>query len=197
MNTNSIRPSSLHRAFIWAAFCSRFRCTLALLGLSLASTPLRGETIFVEAESFADCGGWVIDQQSMDQMGSPYLMAHGLGTPVDDATIIIKVSQPGEYRVWVRTRDWAGPWKTSETEPAMRATGFPGKFQLKIDGRALKPTFGTQQSNWHWQDGGAVTLTKTETTLMLHDLTGFNGNQRCTLRLSSRIDPRSTGARRK
>ncbi|EMI18531.1 secreted protein containing Fumarate reductase/succinate dehydrogenase flavoprotein [Rhodopirellula maiorica SM1] len=148
---------------------------LLLLSLATIATPSLGETILVEAESFAERGGWVIDQQSMDQMGSPYLMAHGLGTPVDDATTQVKVSQPGVYHVWVRTRDWAGPWKTSDTIPAMRATGYPGKFQLKIDGETLAATFGTEQSDWHWQDGGMVRLTKPESTLTLHDLTGFNG----------------------
>jgi len=33
----------------------------------------------IEAESFVDKGGWVVDNQSMMQMGSPYLMAHGVG----------------------------------------------------------------------------------------------------------------------
>lgn len=28
--------------------------------------------VFLEAEQFADNGGWDLDQQSMDQMGSPY-----------------------------------------------------------------------------------------------------------------------------
>jgi hypothetical protein len=36
------------------------------------------ELLFIEAEQFASLGGWVIDQQFMDQMGSPYLLAHGL-----------------------------------------------------------------------------------------------------------------------
>ena len=31
------------------------------------------KTIYVEAESFANHGGWVIDQQSMDVFGSSYL----------------------------------------------------------------------------------------------------------------------------
>ncbi|MEZ6069455.1 MAG: hypothetical protein R3C10_04095 [Pirellulales bacterium] len=30
-----------------------------------------GEFLFLEAEAFADRGGWELDQQSMDQMGSP------------------------------------------------------------------------------------------------------------------------------
>ena len=31
--------------------------------------------VLVEAESFADKGGWAVDQQFMDLMGSPYLIA--------------------------------------------------------------------------------------------------------------------------
>ena len=119
---------------------------------------LFGDTILVDAESFTDRGGWVIDQQSMDQMGSPYLMAHGLGVPVSDAVTDVQFKHPGEYRVWVRTRDWAGPWKTPDTKPAMRAQGCPGKFQVLIDGRPLDAVFGTEGSDWHWQDGGTCLL---------------------------------------
>ncbi|MHC4323929.1 MAG: hypothetical protein ACYSUX_06625, partial [Planctomycetota bacterium] len=42
----------------------------------------RAQTVLIEAEGFANRGGWVIDQQFMDQMGSPFLLAHGLGRPV-------------------------------------------------------------------------------------------------------------------
>jgi len=41
--------------------------------------------LWLEAESFDTLGGWVIDQQSMGQMGSAYVMAHGMGIPVHDA----------------------------------------------------------------------------------------------------------------
>ena len=40
----------------------------------------------MEAEAFADRGGWVLDPQFMDQTGSPYLLAHGLGKPVAKTT---------------------------------------------------------------------------------------------------------------
>ena len=56
--------------------------TLLLL-LSLGT--VRAADLFVEAESFSHKGGWVVDQQFMDLMGSPYLLAHGMGEPVDDA----------------------------------------------------------------------------------------------------------------
>jgi len=94
--------------------------------LLLAAHVLAAQTILVEAEGFADRGGWTVDQQAMDVMGSPYLLAHGLGAPVSDAVMKIKVAGGGEYRVWVRTRDWVAPWK---------APGAPGRFQLLVNGK--------------------------------------------------------------
>ncbi|MCB1123058.1 MAG: FAD-dependent oxidoreductase, partial [Verrucomicrobiae bacterium] len=131
--------------------------------------------LLVEAESFADLGGWVLDQQVMDQMGSAYLLAHGLGRPVKDATTTVEFPKTGEYRIWVRTRDWVGQWKTPETTPGMKAEGYPGKFQLWIDGKALKATFGTEKADWHWQDGGTMHVRNKKVSLLLRDLTGFNG----------------------
>lgn len=132
-------------------------------------------TLFVEAESFRDLGGWVIDQQFMDQMGSSFLLAHGLGKPVADATTKVRFPATGTYRVWVRTRDWVGEWKQPGTLPAQRAEGTPGAFQLHVNGQPLATTFGTEGAAWHWQDGGAVEIKNVDATLTLHDLTGFEG----------------------
>ncbi|HHU25667.1 MAG TPA: FAD-dependent oxidoreductase [Bacteroidales bacterium] len=128
----------------------------------------QAQSLFIEAESFQDKGGWVVDQQSIDVMGSSYLMAHGLGVPVQDATTIIKVPQSGNYRVWVRTRNWAAHWAPTGDPP--------GKFQLLFNNQQLtKVIFGTEEANWHWQDGGVVALEKGMLKLSLHDMTGFNG----------------------
>jgi len=121
--------------------------------------------VLVEAESFKDHGGWVLDTQFVHIMGSPYLMAHGLGEPVKDATTKVAIS-PGKYRVFVRTKDWVAHWN---------APGTPGRFQLLIDGKPLAETFGTKGAEWFWQDGGTVEITSTEVLLSLHDLTGFDG----------------------
>ncbi|TWU34094.1 hypothetical protein Q31b_55650 [Novipirellula aureliae] len=43
------------------------------------------------------------------QMGSSYLLAHGLGTPVKDAVTDVTFPSGGTYRVWVRARDWVAP----------------------------------------------------------------------------------------
>jgi len=135
---------------------------------------VHAQHVLLEAEQFAQTGGWVVDQQFMDQMGSPFLLAHGLGVPVRDAVTTAKFPSPGKYRVWVRTRDWVALWK---------ASGAPGRFQVLVNGKPLAVTFGTEGAEWHWQDGGIVEVGK-EAKIALHDLTGFEG--RCDAILFSR-----------
>ena len=115
--------------------------------LSVGFTAVQAGTVLLEAEAFAKTGGWVIDQQFMDRMGSPFLLAHGLGEPVADAETTVTLPAGGAYRVWVRTRDWV--WMS-------KAPGTAGRFQVLVDGTALKPTFGTKGRDWHWQAGGTV-----------------------------------------
>ncbi len=132
------------------------------------------EHLLLETEAFDDLGGWVLDQQFMDLMGSPFLLAHGMGVPVDDATTAVTFAEPGTFRVWVRTRDWVAPWN---------APGAPGRFQILVDGVALGTEFGTEGSPWHWQDGGTVDVAE-RARIALHDLTGFEG--RCDALLFAR-----------
>ena len=139
---------------------------LCLLVLMVAVSPALSQTVLVEAEGFNEHGGWSVDQQFMDQMGSPFLLAHGLGEPVEDARTAVAFPAAGIYRVLVRTRDWVGPWK---------APGAPGKFQLIVDGKTLDTVFGTEGAQWHWQDGGTVEIAGPDVRLAIHDLTGFNG----------------------
>ncbi len=140
-----------------------FRAALVLFAVtSIASA----QTVLVEAESFDNLGGWKLDTQFIEIMGSPYLLAHGLGRSVQDATAKITFPKKGKYRVFVRTKDWVAPWG---------AKGTPGRFQLLVNSTALKTTFGTEGAEWHWQDGGLVSIDDEEVALSLHDLTGFDG----------------------
>ena len=124
-------------------------------------------SLFIEAENFQNKGGWVVDQQFMDLMGSPYLMAHGMGTLVSDATTTVNFAKTGEYTVFVRTYNWTSPWTSKEG---------PGKFQLTIDGRALNnKILGTESTTWEWQEVGKVKINTKTVTIGLRDLTGFNG----------------------
>ncbi len=138
-----------------------------LIGALLAAAPgWAADRVLVEAESFQRHGGWSLDTQFIDLMGSPYLLAHGLGKPVADATTTVTFPAPGTYRVWVRTKDWVAVWK---------APGTPGRFQVLIDGKPLAEEFGTKGAEWFWHDGGTVTVGAKQATVALKDLTGFNG----------------------
>ncbi|HSU55652.1 MAG TPA: FAD-dependent oxidoreductase [Candidatus Dormibacteraeota bacterium] len=157
---------------------------LVLFGWFVLNTRVLGEeasvrnSVLVEAESFLNLGGWLVDPQFMDQMGSPYLLAHGLGQPVQDATTMVEFPREGTYHVFVRTKDWVAQW---------HAPGTPGRFQVLVDGKALATTFGITNAQWDWQPGGTVNISRTgQIPIALHDLTGFEG--RCDAILFTKVE---------
>ena len=122
--------------------------------------------IFIEAESFRQLGGWVVDTASMEHLHSAYVMAHGMGIPVEDAITEFTIAEDGEYRIWALTRDWTAVWNVKESA---------GRYVIKIDGTPLAATLGTNGPDWAWQSAGTVFLSTGQHSLALHDLTGFNG----------------------
>ncbi len=126
----------------------------------------KGAEVWVEAESFQSKGGWVVDQQFMDLMGSSYLMAHGLGNPVKDAVTDVNIPEDGKYTVFVRTFNWTSPWSDKKG---------PGKFRVRIDSKSLPSTLGDTGNSWQWQRAGEMKLKAGSHRLALQDLTGFNG----------------------
>ncbi|MDR3261400.1 MAG: FAD-dependent oxidoreductase, partial [Tannerella sp.] len=140
--------------------------TIIVILFLACSCSLRATGLFVEAESFTNKGGWVVDQQFMDQMGSPYLMAHGMGEPVANASTQVVFPETGTYYVYVRTFNWTSPWQDAEG---------PGKFKLSVDGKTLSAVLGDKGKEWMWQEAGKVSVKKQQVTVTLHDLSGFNG----------------------
>ncbi len=137
-----------------------------VLGLSSASSQSgRTGSILLCGSSFDNLGGWISDSQFMDVMGSSYLLAHGLGKPVDDASTSFFVEKEGEYHIYVRTRNWTAYWSDSA----------PGIFNLSIDSVPIENTFGSGSAEWNWQEGGTVHLSKGNHIISVHDLTGFEG----------------------
>lgn len=153
--------------------------------LLLALRPASATTVLVETESFADHGGWGLDTRFITEMGSPYLIAHGLGKPVADATTKVAIPAAGTYRVFVRTKDWVA---------RRNAPGTPGTFQVLVNGKALSETFGTKGAAWGWHDGGTVTLPAGEATVALHDLTGFDGRCDCIVLTTDSAPPPNDSA---
>ncbi len=143
--------------------------SLVAMSLAFVATAMNGAmaaNIFVEAESFDNKGGWVVDQQFMDIMGSSYLMAHGMGVAVDDASTSVDVAEEGKYHVYVRTYNWISPWYSGKG---------PGAFELSIDGKSIGKDLGVIGDEWMWQYAGSRELSKGSHTFALEDLTGFNG----------------------
>ena len=136
-------------------------CLLLVCGGILSAAEL-----LVEAESFKHKGGWVVDQQFMDQMGSPYLMAHGMGNPVKNAFTEVTFRESGVYNVYVRTFNWTSPWSDGEGA---------GRFKISINGEELSTVLGTTGKKWLWQLAGKIKIPAGMTKISLQDLTGFNG----------------------
>lgn len=137
---------------------------LGVISLLLFTDKIYAQSLLVETELFEQKGGWVVDTQFFDQMGSSYLLAHGMGKNVDDAYTTVTFPETGEYYLWVRTKDWA-PFPKG-----------PGKFQLSIGQILLDSVFGASgQPGWKWYSGGKINIVNKETEIRLKDLTGFEG----------------------
>lgn len=128
--------------------------------LMFAQTP----SVLVEAENFQNKGGWLVDQQFIPSMGSPYLLAHGMGEPVENASTTVLFPESGRYYFWVRTKDWV---------PDRPET--PGTFKLIFNQEEYSETFGVNEG-WQWLASGKVKVDNSkELKLELKDLTGFEG----------------------
>ncbi len=139
---------------------------VVLLAIAWLAQPLAAANIWIEAESFQEKGGWLVDQQMIEGMGSPYLIAHGLGTPVKDALTKVRIDTAATYNVYVRTYNWTAPW-----HPA----AGPGGFKVAINGKRLPVIVGQTGNRWQWQKAGTVNLKQGTATLALCDLSGFDG----------------------
>ena len=139
---------------------------LVFLLLLLMPGSLSGASLWLETESFANKGGWVVDQQFMDLMGSPYLMAHGMGRPVSEASTVVNIPENGKWHIYVRTFNWTSPWTLQ---------AGPGAFKVKVGSKTLKTVLGTSGDSWQWQYAGSLNLKAGQSSVSLCDLTGFNG----------------------
>ncbi|MBQ9432573.1 MAG: FAD-dependent oxidoreductase [Kiritimatiellae bacterium] len=158
------------------------RCAICFL-LLVSALRIGAVTVMVEAESFADKGGWVVDQQFMDQMGSPFLLAHGLGSPVTAAKTTVRIAEAGRYRVLARTRNWAAHWSKN---------GAPGRFSVAVNDTVLPKIMGVNGVAWAWHEAGQVELSVGEVSLELRDLTGFDGRCDAVALTTDATDPPNT-----
>ena len=123
--------------------------------------------ILVEAESFAEKGGWSVDQQFTFEMGSPYLIAHGMGVAVEDASTEVNFKQAGDYHVYVRTYNWTSKWSDK------RGVGL---FRIGVGEELLDAELGVTGDKWEWQYAGKVNIAQRgRKRVWLQDGSGFDG----------------------
>lgn len=139
---------------------------ISLIWMVFHGASLHAASLLVEAESFTEKGGWVVDQQFMDLMGSPYLLAHGLGSPVENASTNVQLPENGTYYIFVRTYNWTSPWQEGEG---------PGLFGLSVNGKKISYRLGIIGNQWIWQYAGQYQATEKNIHIVLHDLKGFDG----------------------
>lgn len=149
------------RNFLKIAGCSS---AATLVGNAIvAANENQNGSILLDTVSFKEKGGWKVDPQFIEQMGSPYLLAHGMGIPVANAKTTFTTKEAGDYQLWVRTKNWCpGNWEA------------PGRFQLMVNGTLVETVFGTE-AGWNWQKGSKLALKSGENSIELKDLTGFEG----------------------
>ena len=130
---------------------------------SSSAALLAGPHIWRDAADFTEFGGWALDTQYVCLMGSAYLMATGVGTPVKDAVLQLDVEEAGTYRLWARCRNWL-------------PSHSPGQFHIAVNGQVAEHVFGAAQSDaWLWESGGEFELEAGKAEVRLQDLTGYYG----------------------
>jgi beta-glucanase (GH16 family) len=147
----------------------------------------KGHDIWAEAEDFSRPGGWKIERDSL----ATVLRGHTGVQPTrawNDlvARSMFSVLNAGQYRLWVRSRDFA--------------TNQPGKrsFRVAVEGKLAPSTFGTHgQEGYAWEDGGVFTLPEGLITVELIDSAQYHARvDRLLLTSDLNYKPTSLGARK-
>ncbi len=115
--------------------------------------------VWLEAENFANYGGWVVDTQFTHKMGSAYLLAPGVLKPVAPASAKVTIPRAGTRRVWARTKDWLPEFS-------------PGKFAVEVAGKRSGTLGASRREGWTWEKAGDFALNAGACEVKLVDLTG-------------------------
>ncbi|MBQ2968080.1 MAG: hypothetical protein IJE10_08195 [Clostridia bacterium] len=114
--------------------------------------------------SFSNLGSWTVGSASGGSLETGILTGGTNGAPgsATPAKAYFNVSEAGEYKVWVRSRD------LPNNQPGTRF------FNVAVNQEQLAPTFGTHgKDGYAWADGGVVSLKIGSNLLELLDTSDF------------------------
>jgi hypothetical protein len=80
--------------------------------------------VLVEAEGFAAKGGKLVDSQFEQQMGSPFLVAHGGGRPVASNSTLVTFPEWGQFVAGVRLDESDHTNRTTSLTPQLERGSF-------------------------------------------------------------------------
>lgn len=120
------------------------------------------QTIWIDAVEFDDFGQWKKESQFVRSVGQSYLLAlKKPGVPVENARTKFVIEEEGNYRFFVRTKNWKFP-------------EAPGQFVLATDDKELPNILGKMPTHkWYWEIAGDAFLKSGEHTLSAVDKTGW------------------------
>lgn len=130
---------------------------------SLRGPASNGTDLWIEAEDFVHTNNWTIERDVDNAM---VLKGFTNFDPSRDSSALVArtdiiVDEPGQYRLWVRSRDF-------NTQQGSR------KFKVLVNGEESAQEFGTHGVHGYaWQSGGTFTLSQGVNALSLFDLSQY------------------------
>lgn len=121
------------------------------------------ETIWIDALEFDNYGGFIKDTQFVGEMGQGYLMADGIGKPVEPAVVKFSVKEKGYYRFFVRTKNWC-------------IGHDPDGLKIAVDDIIYPHISGVMQiTGWYFEVAADFELEAGAHELKVYDTTGWCG----------------------
>ena len=121
------------------------------------------EKIWIDAVDFDCYGGFIAETQFIREMGQPYLLANGVGSPIVPASVSFSVRDGGMYRFFIRTKNWCSEHS-------------PDGLILAVDGKRAKHICSQMNvRDWYFEIGGDFLLSKGTHKLTVSDTTGWFG----------------------
>ena len=161
--TISAQDYELRREQVMSMFRAREAAEAALY----AKAKSEGIDIWMEVENFPYLGGWTTTTQQDPPFDRSARIIQGQQSSGDyseeelSATGRFPVEESGEYRLWVRARDYP------ENNPGKR------KFKVLVNGDASSDYFGVHgNEGYAWEAGDTFTLREG-----MHDITIFDSEQ--------------------